>query len=65
MKLEILGNMSGLSEQIRQKLNVLTALDQDTTTTGSHDLHDQLMTFVKTLDALDGVLERSVKISGG
>ena len=52
MKQYTLGNMAGMLEQLRQKVNVLDALDRDTTTTGSYDLHDQLTSmFVDELPA--------------
>ena len=62
MKQYTLGNMAGMLEQLRQKVNVLDALDRDTTTTGSYDLHDQLTSMFQTLDEFDAVVQRAVKV---
>ena len=60
MKKYTLGNMAGLLDQLRQKVDILNALDNDSTASGSFDLHDQLTTMFKTLEAFDEVIKRSV-----
>ena len=62
MKQYTLGNMAGMLEQLRQKVNVLDALDRDTTTTGSYDLHDQLTSMFQALDKFEAVVQRAVKV---
>ncbi len=62
MKKYTLGNMAGMLEQLRQKVNVLDALDRDTTTTGSYDLHDQLTSMSQTLKEFEAVVQRAVKV---
>jgi len=63
MKQYTLGNMAGMLEQLRQKVNVLDALDRDTTTTGSYDLHDQLTSMSQTLKEFEAVVQRAVLIN--
>lgn len=60
MKQYTLGNMAGMLEQLRQKVNVLNALDDDTTSSSAYDLHDQLTTMYKTLENFDAVVKRAV-----
>jgi hypothetical protein len=62
MKQYTLGNMAGMLEQLRQKVNVLDALDRDTTTTGSYDLHDQLTSMIQALDMFDRAVMNAVKV---
>ena len=62
MKQYTLGNMAGMLEQLRQKVNVLDALDRDTTTTGSYDLHDQLTSMILYLDMFDRAVMNAVKV---
>ena len=62
MKQYTLGNMAGMLEQLRQKVNVLNALDRDTTTTGSYDLHDQLTSMILYLDMFDRAVMNGVKV---
>jgi len=62
MKQYTLGNMAGMLQQLRQKVNILTALDGDTTSTGSFDLQDQLTTMYKTLENFDAVVKRAVAV---
>ena len=62
MKQYTLGNMAGMLEQLRQKVNVLDALDRDTTTTGSYDLHDQLTSMILYLDMFDRAVMNGVKV---
>jgi len=62
MKKYTLGNMAGMLEQLRQKVNVLDALDRDTTTTGSYDLHDQLTSMFQALDKFDTAVKNGVKV---
>ena len=62
MKQYTLGNMAGMLEQLRQKVNVLDALDRDTTTTGSYDLHDQLTSMFQALDKFDTAVKNGVKV---
>ena len=62
MKKTVLGNMAGMLEQLRQQMEVLDSLYRDTTTTGSFDLHDQMHTMSKTMDAFDAVVTRSVAV---
>ena len=62
MKKYTLGNMAGMLEQLRQKVNVLDALDRDTTTTGSYDLHDQLTSMILYLDMFDRAVMNAVKV---
>ena len=62
MKKYTLGNMAGMLEQIRRKVDVLDALDRDTTTTGSYDLHDQLTSMSQTLKEFEAVVQRAVKV---
>ena len=63
MKKYTLGNMSGMLEQMRRKVDVLDALDRDTTTTGSYDLHDQLTSMSQTLKEFEAVVQRAVLIN--
>jgi beta-galactosidase beta subunit len=62
MKQYTLGNMAGMLEQLRQKVNVLDALDRDTTTTGSYDLHDQLTSMIQAMDMFDRAVINAVKV---
>jgi hypothetical protein len=62
MKKTVLDNMAGMLKQLRQEMEVLDALDRDTTTSGAGDLHDQLHTMSKTMDAFDAVVTRSVAV---
>jgi beta-galactosidase beta subunit len=62
MKQYTLGNMAGMLEQLRQKVNVLNALDRDTTTSGSYDLHDQLTSMFQALDKFDTAVMNAVKV---
>jgi beta-galactosidase beta subunit len=62
MKQYTLGNMSGMLEQLRQKVNILNALDRDTTTSGSYDLHDQLTSMVQAMDKFDTAVMNGVKV---
>ena len=62
MKQYTLGNMAGMLEQLRQKVNVLDALDRDTTTTGSYDLHDQLTSMILYLYMFDRAVMNGVKV---
>ena len=57
-----MGNMAGMLEQLRQKVNVLDALDRYTTTTGSYDLHDQLTSMIQALDMFDRAVMNAVKV---
>ena len=61
MKQYTLGNMAGMLEQLRQKVNVLDALDRDTTTTGSYDLHDQLTSMFQALDTFDTAVKNAIR----
>lgn len=60
-----LGYMAGMATQMREKIQVLEALDRDTTQTGSYDLTDQLVTMNKYLDGLEAVINRAVSVTGG
>jgi hypothetical protein len=40
----------------------LDALDRDTTTTGSYDLHDQLTSMFQALDKFDTAVMNGVKV---
>ena len=62
MKQYTLENMAGMLQQLRQKVNILTALDGDTTSTGCADLQDQLTTMYKTLENFDAVVKRAVAV---
>jgi hypothetical protein len=62
MKQYTLGNMAGILEQLRQKVNILNALDRDTTTSGSYDLHDQLTSMFQALDMFDRAVMNAVKV---
>ena len=62
MKLEVLNQMMELVGCVAEKKNVLGALDRDTSTTGSHDLSDQLMSLSDTLGQMEGVLTRMLNI---
>jgi len=60
MKKYTLENMAALLEQLRHKVNILNALDNDSTTSGAYDLQDQLTTMFQTLNAFDAVFNRAV-----
>jgi hypothetical protein len=62
MKKEVLGNMTGLLEKLRQQMKIVDALDNDSTAVGFFDLHDQLHTMSKTMDAFDEVVARAVDV---
>jgi len=62
MKKTVLGNMAGMLEQLRQKMEVMNALDRDSTTNGFLDLNDQMDTMSKTMDAFDAVVARAVAV---
>ena len=62
MKLEVLNQMMELVGCVAEKKNVLGALYRDTSTTGSHDLSDQLMSLSDTLGQMEGVLTRMLNI---
>jgi hypothetical protein len=40
----------------------LNALDRDTTTSGSYDLHDQLTSMVQAMDKFDTAVMNAVKV---
>ena len=62
MKKTVLGNMAGMLEKLRQKMEVMNALDRDSTTNGFLDLNDQMDTMSKTMDAFDAVVARAVAV---
>ena len=62
MKLSVLEEILQLSYRIKDKINVLHALDQDRSSSGCCDLHDQLATFNTLADDLESVIDRSVNI---
>jgi len=62
MKKYTLGNMAGMLEQMRRKVNVLDALDRDTTFSDSYDLTDQLSTMSQTLKEFEAVVQRAVNV---
>jgi len=62
MKKMVLGNMAGLLVNLRQKMEVMDALDRDSTTSGYMDLNDQMNTMSKTMDAFDAVVARAVAV---
>ena len=62
MKLEVLNQMVDLVEKVSFKKSVLLALDLDQTTTGSHDLSDQIVTLSDALGNVEGVLNRMLNI---
>jgi hypothetical protein len=61
MKQYTLGNMAGMLEQLRQKVNILDALDRDTTTSGSCDLYDQLTSMFQALDTFDTAVKNAIR----
>jgi len=62
MKKMVLGNMAGLLVNLRQKMEVMDALDRDSTTSGYMDLNDQMNTMSKTMNAFDAVVARAVAV---
>ena len=62
MKKMVLGNMAGLLVNLRQKMEVMDALDRDSSTSGYMDLNDQMNTMSKTMDAFDAVVARAVAV---
>ena len=64
MKLQVLTDMSIMLAHVRKKIEVLDALDQDTTSDGCMDLHDQLNTMWRELSDLEAVVGRSTKVTG-
>ncbi len=62
MKQYTLGNMAVILEQLRQKVNILNALDRDTTTSSSYDLHDQLTSMIQAMDKFDTAVMNAVKV---
>lgn len=64
MKLQVLKDMANMLAPVRKKVEVLDALDQDTTADGCMDLHDQLQTMWKELSGLEAVVVRSMKVTG-
>ena len=62
MKLEVLQELANITAVLKGKINILSALDNDISSTGSGDLHDQLSTFDKAINSLQGVIVRSEQI---
>jgi hypothetical protein len=62
MKKMVLGNMAGLLVNLRQKMEVMDALDRDSSTSGYMDLNDQMNTMSKTMNAFDAVVARAVAV---
>ena len=62
MKLSILEEILQMSYSIKDKIKVLHALDQDKSSSGCCDLHDQISTFNNLADNLGYVIDRSVNI---
>ena len=62
LKHQTLEQIGDLVDDLATQLAILEALDEDTTCSGSYDLHDQLTTMFNCRRDLDRCLVRSYKI---
>ena len=62
LKHQTLKQIGDLVDDLSSKLVILEALDEDSTCSGSYDLHDQLTTMFNCRRDLDRCLVRSHKI---
>jgi hypothetical protein len=62
MKKTVLANMNLTLRTLRQQMDVVDALDNDSSSSGFLDLHDQLHTMTKTMDAFDAVVARAALV---
>lgn len=62
LKHRVLGEIGDLVDDLSSKLAILEALDEDTTCSGSYDLHDQLTTMFNCKRDLDRCLVRSHRV---
>jgi len=62
LKHQTLEQIGDLVDDLATQLAILEALDEDTTCSGSYDLHDQLTTMFNCRRDLDRCLVRSHKI---
>ena len=62
MKHTVLLSLKYLTALVEEKIDLLKAIDCDTYEDGSYDLNDQIMTFIRTVQELKAVINRSVAI---
>ena len=62
LKHQTLKQIGDLVDDLSSKLAILEALDEDSTCSGSYDLHDQLTTMFNCRRDLDRCLVRSHKV---
>ena len=62
MKRAVLGNMTLMLIRLSQQIRIIDALDNDSTSSGFLDLHDQIHTMYKTMSEFEAVVARAVDI---
>ena len=65
MKMQTLQEMTRLLVQMSGKVNVLNALDKDSSASGCADLHDQLTTMFKVQSEFEKVVSRATDVVPG
>ena len=65
VKSETLMSMTSLVENLKRKLDILNAVDRDTTTSSAYDLTDQITTMSSNIIALQECIGRASGINGG
>lgn len=65
MKTQTLNEMLGIMKSMERKLDVLSALDRDTTTARAYELTDQLTTMFETSQKMEAVIHRALTIVPG
>ncbi|MGA1670600.1 MAG: hypothetical protein ACO39F_06900 [Candidatus Nanopelagicaceae bacterium] len=64
VKSETLMSMTSLVENLKRKLDILNAVDRDTTTSSAYDLTDQITTMTLEIIALQECIGRAYSING-
>jgi len=64
VKSETLMSMTSLVENLKLKLDILDAVDRDTTTSSAYDLTDQITTISSKIVALQECIVRAYSING-
>jgi len=64
VKSETLMSMTSLVENLKRKLDILNAVDRDTSTSSAYDLTDQITTISSKIVALQECIDRAYSING-
>ena len=62
MKRFVLVDIVKVLDRLRQKIEVLDALDRDTSTSGAYDLHDQLTSMSNYLSSVSNTVVHAINI---